>query len=227
MSRTFLNIGTETMSKAAISLGAQAYDVIENMIVTLELKPGYVFSEADLSKDIGIGRTPMREALQRLAAERLLTILPRRGIMVSEVNITELLTLLETRRVLERLVSAKAARRANPEQCEELKECAEAIVAAAEADDLAEFMRQDRRFDEIMGEASRNIFATRALQPLHAHTRRIWYLYRNNGDLRLSANHHAKVMTAIVNGDQEAAAAASDELIEYLESFTRAAMELD
>ena len=62
-----LNVGTEIMSKATISLGTQAYDVIENMIVTLKLEPGYVFSEADLSKDIGIGRTPMREALQRLA----------------------------------------------------------------------------------------------------------------------------------------------------------------
>lgn len=215
------------LTNTTLSLGEQAYNLIEEMIVTLQLEPGRVFSEADLSNEINIGRTPMREAMQRLANERLLTILPRRGIMVTEVRITDLLALLETRRTLERLVSSKAARRAKPEHCEELRLCSEAIKAAAEKRDMAEFMRQDREFDVILGAASRNSFATRALQPLHAHCRRFWYLYKNTGDLKLSASLHAEVMNAVAQGDEEGAASASDKLIDYLEKFTRTAMDLD
>lgn len=218
---------TGSLTTTTLSLGEQAYNLIEEMIVTLRLKPGRVFSESDLSSEIQIGRTPMREAMQRLANERLLTILPRRGIMVTEVRITDLLALLETRRTLERLVSAKAARRATPEHCEDLRVCAEAIVAAAEANDMTEFMRRDREFDEILGDASRNTFATRALQPLHAHCRRFWYLYKNAGDLKCSAALHAEVMDAVARGDEEDAAGASDKLIDYLETFTRTAMDLD
>lgn len=209
------------------SLAEQAYTVIEEMIVTLRLPPGKVFSEADLSEEISIGRTPMREALQRLANERLLTALPRRGILVTEVKITDMLALLETRRTLERLVSAKAARRATVEHHEALRLCADAIVDAAHADDIEAFMRQDRAFDEVLGGASRNAFATRALQPLHAHCRRFWYLFKNSGDLRHSASLHAEVMKAVVNGDEQRAAEASDLLIDYLEQFTRTAMDLN
>lgn len=208
------------------SLAEQAYTVIEEMIVTLRLPPGTIFSEADLSEEIAIGRTPMREALQRLANERLLTAMPRRGILVTEVKITDMLALLETRRTLERLVSAKAARRATVDHHLALRACAEAIVAAAEIDDIGEFMRQDRAFDEVLGIASRNSFAQRALQPLHAHCRRFWYLFKNSGDLRHSAALHAEVMNAVVSGNEQGAADASDKLIDYLEQFTRTAMDL-
>jgi len=88
-------------------------------------------------------------------------------------------------------------------------------------------MRQDRAFDEILGNASRNAFATRALQPLHAHCRRFWYLYKNSGDLKQSAALHAEVMDAVAKGSEENAAGASDKLIDYLEKFTRTAMDLD
>jgi len=215
------------LTNTTLSLGEQAYTLIEEMIVTLQLAPGRVFSESDLSTEINIGRTPMREALQRLANERLLTILPRRGIMVTEVRITDLLALLETRRTLERLVSSKAARRATPEHCEDLRKCAEAIIEAEAKGEMTEFMRQDRVFDQILGEASRNSFATRALQPLHAHCRRFWYLHKNTGDLKHSAALHAEVMDAVAKGDEAGAAGASDKLIDYLEKFTRTALDLD
>src|SRR5277367_6085233 len=69
------------------SLTERAYRELEEQIVTLRLAPGSPVSEASLSKRLGIGRTPVREALQRLARERLVVILPRRGILVSEVNV--------------------------------------------------------------------------------------------------------------------------------------------
>ena len=86
------------MSKPSMSLAEKAYDRVEEMIVTLELEPGSVFSEVELSKRIEIGRTPLREALQRLSADRLVKTMPRRGMVVTEINIREQLALLETRR---------------------------------------------------------------------------------------------------------------------------------
>ena len=84
--------------------------------MTLKLSPGAIVSEKALAERIGIGRTPIREALQRLTRERLVTILPRRGIMVSEINVKSQLRLLEVRRELERLISKRAARRATEDE---------------------------------------------------------------------------------------------------------------
>lgn len=209
------------------SLAEQAYDRLEALIVTLELKPGRVYSETELGAAIDIGRTPMREALQRLAIERLVTTIPRKGVMITDVNISEHLSLLETRRALDRLIAMKAARRANPDHREELRQCSDAIRTAAEEGDVADFMRLDRQFDAILSEASRNNFAVRAVEPLHAHCRRFWYMYQGNRDLRESAGLHGELMTAVADKDEASAGVASDQLMDYLDAFTRSALDLD
>ncbi|QTD47559.1 GntR family transcriptional regulator [Sulfidibacter corallicola] len=214
------------MQKQPSSLAEKAYSVIEEMIVTLKLAPGTIFSEAELSREINIGRTPLREALQRLTSERLVVTMPRRGMMVTEVNITEHLALLETRRVLDRLIATRAARRATPEHRAQLADLAANLAAAARTQHTAEFMRYDRECDQVLEDASRNPFAARACAPLHAHCRRFWYLYQGNGDLGQSATLHAKLMDTVAEGNEEAAAAASDQLMDYLEQFTRAALEM-
>ncbi len=208
------------------SLAEQAYEIVEGMIVTLQLPPGTVFSEQELSQRIGIGRTPLREALQRLAADRLVTALPRRGMMVTEINISEHLAILETRRVLDRLIAGRAARRATPEQRDQLRQCAANLQSAALAGDLSEYMQRDREFDVIIGKAARNIFATTAVQPLHAHCRRFWYYYQSNGDLPRAADLHRELMHAVATGEEQQAEAVSDQLMDYLENFTKAALEL-
>ncbi len=214
------------MDQKKTGLAARAYDRVEEAIVTLELPPGTVFSEIELSERIGIGRTPLREALQRLAQDGLIRVMPRRGMVVTEVNITEYLTVLETRRVLDRLIASKAARRAQPQQRAELETCAREIDAAAQEDDLARFMRLDRRGDALLAQASRNAFAARAVRSLHAHCRRFWYVYRHDGDLGHTAALHAGILRAVAEGNQTAAAVHSDKLIDYLEKFARDALEL-
>jgi DNA-binding GntR family transcriptional regulator len=94
------------------------------MIVFLKLAPGSAISEAELSGHLGIGRTPIREALQRLARERLVQILPRRGIIVSPIDIAAQLRLLEVRRELERLIARSAARRATDDERARFRELA-------------------------------------------------------------------------------------------------------
>ena len=113
------------------TLTDRAYRELEEMIVTLQLSPGTVLSEQVLALRLKIGRTPIREALQRLARDGLVVIMPRRGIMVSEINLRLQLRLLEVRRELERLMAGLAAERATPEERREFAEVAEAMLAAA------------------------------------------------------------------------------------------------
>lgn len=208
------------------SLADQAYDLVERMIVTLELQPGTVFSEVELSEIIGIGRTPLREALQRLAGDRLVVALPRRGMMVTEINGSEYLALLDTRRVLDSLIAVRACRRSTPEQRRLLKKCADEIRIAAGEDDMDAFMRLDRSCDDILEKSARNPFAAQLVAPLHAHCRRFWSMYKHNGDLTQSASLHAAIMEAVADAEENRAREASDRLIDYLEHFTREALEL-
>src|SRR3954465_1678799 len=104
------------------TLTDRAYRELEEMIVTLQLLPGTVLSEQALAVRLKIGRTPIREALQRLARDGLVLIMPRRGIMVSEINLRLQLRLLEVRRELERLMASLAAERATPDERREFAE---------------------------------------------------------------------------------------------------------
>ena len=130
-----------------VILSDLAYSRIEEMITTLALAPGQAISEAFLSNALGIGRTPIREALQRLARERLVVIHPRRGIVVSEINVRNQLKLLELRRELERLVARAAARRASPDERKRLREIADSMEKAARKNDDTMFLRLDRDFN--------------------------------------------------------------------------------
>src|SRR3954463_13150069 len=120
------------------TLTDRAYRELEEMIVTLQLLPGTVLSEQALATRLKIGRTPIREALQRLSRDGLVVIMARRGIMVSEINLRLQLRLLEVRRELERLMAALAAERATAEERRDFAEVAEAMLAAAgRSDDIA------------------------------------------------------------------------------------------
>jgi DNA-binding GntR family transcriptional regulator len=210
------------------TLTDRAYRSLEEEIVTLRLAPGAVVSEALLSERLGIGRTPIREALQRLAREHLVQILPRRGIVVSDVNVATQLRLLEARREIERLIVRSAARRANAPQRARFAQLAEAMREAGEAREETAFLRLDRAFNLLCLEAARNEFAEGAMTLMHGLSRRFWFIhYREFGELPVSARLHADVARAIAAGDQRAAATASDRLIDHLESFTRATVQAE
>jgi DNA-binding GntR family transcriptional regulator len=204
------------------SLTEQAYRVIEEQIVTLRLKPGEVLSEQQLSAAYRIGRTPVREALQRLAREGLVTILPRKGILVSDLNPRNQLLVLEVRRELERLLSRAGATRATAAQREQLLAIARGMDQAARGSDDIAFMRLDRALNGLMVEAAHNDYAARSMKLLQGLSRRFWYMhYREAADLPLCARLHADQARAIAEGNGAAAVRASDELMDYVESFTR------
>jgi DNA-binding GntR family transcriptional regulator len=150
---------------SAQSLTDRAYLDLEEMIVTLKLPPGTAVSESELSQRLRIGRTPIREALQRLARERLIVILPRRGILVSEINVKSQLRLLEVRREVERLIARSAARRATAAERERFRALARMFEKSAKINDDVTFMRTDREFNVLCATAARNEFAAGAMIP--------------------------------------------------------------
>jgi DNA-binding GntR family transcriptional regulator len=206
----------------------QAYSMLEEMIVTLKLPPGAAVSEARLGQVLGIGRTPIREALQRLARERLVTILPRRGIIVSQINVTSQLRLLEVRREVERLIARSAARRALPSERARFVEIARIFEQSAKTNDETTFMRVDREFNELCLTAARNEFGAGAMALMHSLSRRFWFIhYQEAADMPATAKLHANIARAIARSDADAAARALDRLIDEIEKFTRATVGTD
>ena len=207
----------------AETLTEKAYRALEEEIVTLRIPPGTVVSEAILSRRLGVGRTPVREALQRLAREWLVVIMPRRGIVVSEIDPVRQLRLLEARREIERLLARSAAKRATHGQRVAFQEIAAGMdEAALQADDIA-FMRLDRAFNLLVLDASGNEFAAAAMSLMNGLSRRFWYVhYKQAADLPLAARLHAAIARAIGEGRQDAAEQSSDALVDYIQAFARA-----
>ena len=215
------SIGNIPAPKPQRSLAEQAYDILEEMIVTLVLPPGATLSENELIEKTGLGRTPMREALQRLSDVGLIDIIPRQGTRVTEINVSDQLLLLEVRRELERLIATSAARRRTAEQSSLLSKMAVEMRRAAATDDYLLFLRVDRAFNQCVAESSANRYLVKAINPIHALARRFWYKYYRPYDLPIAAIGHAEIMEAIVAADSTAAGAASDKLLDYVVSFTR------
>ena len=184
--------------------------------------------DSSSTSTLGIGRTPVREALQRLARERLVVIHPRRGIVVSEINVRNQLKLLELRRELERLIARAAARRSTADERITMREIAENMERAAKKNDDTLFLRLDREFNQLSAELARNDFVSDAIQPLQGLSRRFWYMhYKSAADMPLTAKLHADVARAIADGNEKAATQASDRLIDYIESFTKSTLTAD
>lgn len=208
-----------------ITLTDRAYALLEELIVTLQLPPGMVLSELALAERLEIGRTPIREALQRLARDGLVNILPRRGVLVSDIDLRAQLRLLEVRRALERLMARSAAERATDAERSQFTGIAGGMRRAAEiADDIA-FMRLDKEFNTLVALAARNEFAMRSMGLMHGLSRRFWYQhYKQAADLPLAARLHAEVAEAIAARSPGKASEASDRLIDYIESFARSTL---
>lgn len=204
------------------TLTEQAYQKLEELIVTLHLAPGQVLSEQALAADLNIGRTPIREALQRLAREGLVVVLPRKGILVADTDPSEQLLVLEVRREIERLLARASAVRATDAERAAFEAIADGMDAAARQNDDIAFLRLDSEMNALLAVAAHNNFAARSMRFLNGHSRRFWYLhYKQAADLPRCARLHAAEARAIAAGDPAKAAAASDKLLTYVEKFTR------
>lgn len=207
-------------------LGERAYQIIEAMIVSQELAPGSVVSEAALAEHLGCGRTPVREAMQRLARERLVTIMPRRGIRVTEINVADHLRLLEARAVLELAVARAAARRATNPQRQAMRELAASIEQAGLDNDERRYLDLSRNLNTLPVAAADNAYLQAALELMYGLVRRFWFAhYRRNASLADAGRLHAARLRAIASGDAEGAEEAARSLNRYFEKFARSTIE--
>ncbi len=204
-----------------------AHRRLEEMIVTLQLPPGSHWSEEGLAEKIGIGRTPVREAVKRLQADYLVKILPRHGLMITEIDIHQQLLAIELRRELEIFISTRAARRIMAGDRDRLLAAADEIDGAGKHGNLEKYLRGVFKANALIASAAGNPFAARSISPLHAMSRRFYYRYESDlKNLGAMGALHAERARAVARQDEERALANVTALMTQIESYTRRIFEL-
>jgi len=197
------------------SLSDKAYHAIRGLIVSLELAPGAVIDERELIERLEIGRTPVREALRRLAQERLVEVYPRRGMFVTGVDVRELARLSEVRVVLEPEAARLAAERANEADRAELG----ALLAELDGGD-GELMDLDERIHRAVYRAAHNDLLESTLEQYYVLALRIWSIALDRSqDLEEAVAAHRALLEAIQAGDGERAA---DTMRAHVQNFEQA-----
>ncbi|MBP2558975.1 DNA-binding GntR family transcriptional regulator [Neorhizobium galegae] len=204
------------MASEAESLSRQAYHRLENLIVTMKLQPGALVTEKQLIGLAGQGRTPVREAIQKLEWQGLIRVRPRVGLQVSEIIESDHDSIMQVRRQLEPVVAALVTEHASDEQRTALLDCAKAMGAAAATGDIPGFLEADKRFDDILEDACPNRFLTSALAPLQTHSRRQWFSTASVERMDQAVTLHVAVIRAIRTGDVDTARRAMETLLAYL-----------
>ena len=189
-------LGVETRSQSE-----EAYLRIRDRIVSLDMPPGSVVNEARLREELGIGRTPIREALQRLARENLVRSIPHRGTFVTDVNITDLARITEVRVVLEAHAARLAAEKLNATDRSAIAELL-GVVESGSISDQRELMRLDQQIHLAIYRAARNPFLEATLERYFNLSLRLWYLVLDREvRLREAVEEHIELLQAVLASD--------------------------
>ncbi len=210
---------TQPMTEKKQTLRARAYVALEEAIVTQALKPGARVTEVELAARLAIGRTPIREALQRLAREGLVSIRPREAIVIQEMTIERLLQLLELRAAVEHLLVNSAAARGTLDERARMLQLAAAVGDAAEIDG-ALYLRVVREINTLLCEAARNEFLQKVMMSVYALSRQFAYPNTQRRDTRReAAARHAEILRAVAAQDVDAAERAAANMMSYLRRY--------
>jgi DNA-binding GntR family transcriptional regulator len=204
-------------------VAAKAYRVLEHMIVTLELAPASFVTEGALIDRLGLGRTPVREAIQRLAWEGLLDVRPRAGIAIAALHPGDWLRVLDARRGVEVVLARSAARFVTREAADLFHDAALAMQKAVISGNVLAFIQADKALDEALALAADNPFAARLAAPLQTHSRRFWFRYKADTGLAESAEHHIALISSILAGNEDAAAKDAKRLMALLRGHAETA----
>jgi len=203
----------------ARSLSDQAYYRIRELIVTLELPPGSLVNERELMEQLGLGRTPVREALRTLARERLVVVYPRRGMFVSPVDVGDLAGLSEVRLTLESHAARLAAERATAVELDETDALLAELDGSATHDERS-LIDLDQRLHRHVYRCAHNPFLEATLNEYYMLTLRIWFLVLDRvvrlGD---AIQEHRELLEAIRDRDPERA---EDVMRRHVEGFEQA-----
>lgn len=197
------------------SLAESAYHLLKEKLVTLALLPGKMVSEGELIKLTGYGRTPVREAIQRLAHQEFFHIAPRKGLLVTTVSHSNMLHILEARKPLERLIIYRASLNAKDKERSGLAAIARGLTITH--DRFEDFLKLDNELDEMLDLCAGNPFATAAVSPLRSHCRRLLFFHRQGMQLTDSISTSSKMARLVARREFRGAQKASDGRIAVLQ----------
>jgi DNA-binding GntR family transcriptional regulator len=204
-----------------------AYHQIERMIVFRDIDPGSLVSETFLMEQTGMGRTPVREALQRLARDRMVEIHPNKGVLVPPISIEAQLRMLELRRVLEGLAVRLGSHRADRSDRAGMQQMVDRL--GHERFTLMAYAGTVRDTHDLIIAGAHNEYLAETMAPLQGLSRRFWYTHvvDEETEIKTGADLHVAILQAILARDPDAAEAASHDLNSYLVNFAYAALRRD
>ncbi len=200
-------------------LADRAYSELRDRIVTLKIAPGAPIDEDALGHDLDIGRTPVREAIKRLALENLVTVFPRRGTFASEINITDLADISDVRVQLEGHAAYRATQRITPTQREELELLIDQLTDSQGSDDVDALMSLDASVHRFVHRCAGNPYLEETLGRYFNLSLRIWYLVVDRLPHLFAHVHvHEELLRAVASANAELA---REVMVEHIETFER------
>jgi len=205
--------------KKSDKLSVKAYNIIRELIITINLVPGRIYSENELSEIAGIGRTPVREAIKKLEAANILFVVPRSGVKISDVRMEDYALQREVRNSIEKLVIRRAARHALAHERKILTEIIDNYEQACKDDDIMSIIRYDTEYHNAITQYARNPYAKNVLTPFQIAESRLYFIqyYEKKDEIKKMNDAHLKMMRLVVEGKSEEACAQFDLVCMQLE----------
>jgi DNA-binding GntR family transcriptional regulator len=194
---------------ARISLRDRAYEEIKRRINRLEFRPGAYLNEAQISRTLRIGRTPVHQALDRLMIEGLVRVIPRKGVVVESISLDQVLQILDVRLVAEPYCVKLAVERAVPQDIAAMRKLLGTATTLIRTRDRERLMMLDRAFHDLIATAAHNAILADILTVLHERSLRFWFIaFADDLQLRRIGEEHGNILEAIARRDRPAAVAA-------------------
>lgn len=211
------------LRRSSVSLFELAYEQIEERLVKCELKPGRFLSMQDIQDAVKLGRTPVHQAVNRLAADTLITVHARRGLQIAPIDLARERVLLRLRRDVERFVIRLAAEKSSASHRHQMLHMKRHLREHRETLTIETFNVVDRRIDRLFLNAAGEPFVENTLRPLHTIFRRIGWIYHSHTstetNLAKTIDVHIAMLDAVANRHVEASIVACDELIDFVDSM--------
>jgi len=204
------------VADAPVSLRDRAYQEIKRRINRMEFRPGAYLNEAQISRTLRIGRTPVHQALDRLMLEGLVQVIPRKGVMVETISLDQVLQIIDVRLVNEPFCVGLAAERATPAEVSQLRVLLDSAGPHVRARDREQLMDLDRLFHHRISQAAKNPVLADTITRLHDRSLRFWFISLGDDlQLRRVDEEHRAIFDAIARRD---AAGAADAMRHHIES---------
>jgi DNA-binding GntR family transcriptional regulator len=192
--------------RTSLSMTERAYAEIRQRVITLKFRPGQFLNESMICSELGMGRTPVHEALHRLQIEGLVQIVPRKGILIRTASLDDVIALIETRMMIEPAGMALAAQRAETSHLKTLQTIIDKSRQALRENDRAGYMTLDLSFHSEIIRATGNSVLADIMRMLHQRASRLWHLQVwKDADLQVTQKEHEAIFEALKRGDSNAA----------------------